>query len=120
MRVGILAEDDVGVVGQPLAGFDEAEVEVVHHQVDGATVGIADVTLVRVLAHVEVEAGVTVVVEGTKRFVVTNSQPKSICYTFNRKLFELLNIESIKHSLKGLISLKCLKSEYCLNGQRPV
>ena len=78
MRVGILAEDDVAVVGQPLAGFDEAEVEVVHHQVDGAAVGIAHKTLVAVLGHIEVEAGVTVVVEGTEGHVARGTEAKPL------------------------------------------
>lgn len=78
LGVGILGEDDVGVVGQPLAGFDEAEVEVVHHQVDGAAVGVAHVAFVGVAAHVEVEAGVAVVVEGTESHVARGTQAKPL------------------------------------------
>ena len=74
LRVGILGEDDVAIVGEPLAGVHKAQIQVVHHKVDGATVGIAHVTLVGVLAHVEVEAGVTIIVEGAKRLMSRRAQ----------------------------------------------
>ena len=74
LRVGILGEDDVGIVRQPLAGVHKAQVEVVHHQVNGAAVGIAHVTLVGVATHVEVQAGMPVVVKGAKRRMSRRAQ----------------------------------------------
>ncbi len=63
LRVGILGENDVRVICQPLAGVHKRELQVVHHQVNGAAMGIAHIALVGVLAHIEVQAGVPVVVE---------------------------------------------------------
>ena len=76
LRVGILGEDDVGIVGEPAAGIEEVLVQVVHHQVYRAAVGIAHVALVGVLAHVEVQAGVPVVVEGTEGHVAHGMEPE--------------------------------------------
>ena len=74
LRVGILGEDDVGIVCQPLAGVHKRELQVVHHQVNGAAVGIAHIALVGVAAHIEVEAGMPVVVEGAKRLMSRRAQ----------------------------------------------
>ena len=43
-----LREVDVEFFGEPKAGIVETEVRIVHHQVDGATTGITDVTAVAV------------------------------------------------------------------------
>ena len=43
-----LREVDVELLGEPKAGIIETEVRIVHHQVDGATPGITDVTAVAV------------------------------------------------------------------------
>ena len=89
MRVGILAEDDVAVVGQPLASVQEGLVEVVHHQVNRAAVGIAHKTLVGVLGHIEVEAGVTVVVEGTEGHMARGTEAKPLSNSLNGECSEL-------------------------------
>ena len=85
LRVGIVGEDDVAIVGEPLAGVDERELQVVHDKVDGAAVGVAHVAFVGVLADVEVEAGAAVVVERTERLMSRRAQPEALCNAFNRE-----------------------------------
>ena len=43
-----LREVDVELFGEPEAGIIETEVGIVHHQIDGATTGITNVTAVAV------------------------------------------------------------------------
>lgn len=88
LRVGILAEDDVGVAGQPAASVHKVLFQVLHHEVDGAAVGVADETFVRVAAHVEVEAGVTVVVKRAERHVACGLKAEPHGHSLNRKGFE--------------------------------
>ena len=57
------------MTSQPLAGVGEVFVEHLHGQVDGAAVGAAHEAAAGVAAGVEREAGVAVVVEGTKGLV---------------------------------------------------
>ena len=48
-----LREVDVEFFGEPEASVIETEVGIVHHQIDGATTGITDVTAVAVAAGAE-------------------------------------------------------------------
>jgi hypothetical protein len=93
LRVGILGEDDVAVVGQPLAGVLEAKMKVVHHQIYGAAVGIAHVAFVGVLAHVEVEAGMAVVVKRAKGHVTRGPEAKPLSNSLDGECSELLEFE---------------------------
>ena len=97
LRVGILGEDDVGIICQPAAGFHKAQVKVVHHQVNGAAMGIAHIALVGVLAHIEVQAGMPVVVEGAKRHVTGHGEAKPLSNSLNGECSELFKIKFIYH-----------------------
>ena len=66
--------------------------EVIHHQIDGAAVGIAHKALVAVAAHVEVEAGVTVVVEGTEGHVARGTEAKPLGHSLNGERPELAQL----------------------------
>ena len=66
--------------------------EVVHDKVYRAAMGITDVTLVRVLAHVEVEAGVTVVVEGTEGHVAHGTEAKPLSNSLDGECSELQKV----------------------------
>lgn len=79
--------------------------QVVHHQIDGTAMCIAHVTLVGVLAHVEVEAGVTVVVKRTEGHVAYRTEAKPLsnslvgeCYEFSRSVSVILDIEVFSFS----------------------
>ena len=98
LRVGILGEDDVTIVGEPLAGFDERELQVVHDKVDRASVGVAHVAFVGVLADVEVEAGVPVVVKGAQGHMTRGPEAKPLSNSLNGECSELFKIKFIYHS----------------------
>ena len=67
-------EDDVVLVGQPLAGFYERLAKTVHHKVDDTAVGIAYKALEGVLRNAEVKAWVGVVVKRAQASVTAHSQ----------------------------------------------
>ena len=77
---------------QPLTGFQKALVQKVHHEVYRASVDITHVTLIRILAHVEVEAGVTVVVEGTEGHVTHGTEAKPLSNSLYGECSELQKI----------------------------
>ena len=58
------------LVCEPLAGFLEVLAKYLHGKVDGAAMGIAHKALEGVLAYLEREAGMLVVVEGAEGFVL--------------------------------------------------
>ena len=76
LGVGMVGEDDVRVIGQPLAGFDKGELEAVHHQVDGTSMGFAHIAFEAVLADMEVEAWVTVVMKWALGLVTGDRKPQ--------------------------------------------
>ena len=89
--------NQVVLICQPLAGFDEAEVEVVHHQVNGATMSITDIALVAVAATVESEAGMLVSMERTECLMVAHLEPQGLSDLLDRQVLKLLNIETVHH-----------------------
>ena len=101
LRVGILGEDDVRVICQPLAGVHKRELQVVHHQVNGAAMGIANVTLVGVLAHIEVQAGMPVVVERAKRRMSVDREAKPLSNSLDGECSELFKIKFIYHMVNS-------------------
>ena len=62
--------------------------------------GIADVALVGVAAHVEVEAGVPVVVEGTEGEVAHGMEAKPLGYSLNWKGSKSLNVFFRNHKFE--------------------
>ena len=78
---------------EPLAGFEEVLVQILHHQVDDSTMGITDIALVAVLAAMESERRMIVRMERTERFVVAHGEPQGLSDLLYRQVLKLFNIE---------------------------
>ena len=110
MRVGIFTEDDIGIIREPLASFRKRLVQITHHKVNRPSRGITHVAFIRVAAHVEMEAGVTVVVKGTERHVAHGREAEPHGHSLDGERAEVFKIEFVYHCLMGLKGLKCLRS----------
>ena len=69
---------NIRAVGKPSAGFLEVLVQGVHHEVDGAAVGIADEATEGVATDVVGETGVMVVVEWAETLVTCDAKAKAL------------------------------------------
>lgn len=100
LRVGIFTEDDIGIIREPLASFRKRLVQITHHQVNRSSRGIAYVAFIRVAAHVEMEAGVTVVVKRAERHVAHGLKAEPHGHSLNRKGTEIQYVSFFDHSFQ--------------------
>lgn len=86
VEVALVEQEPAGC--EPLASFRKRLVQITHHQVNRPSRGITYVAFIRVAAHVEMEAGVTVVVKRAECHVACGLKAEPHGHSLNRKGFE--------------------------------
>jgi hypothetical protein len=76
-------KDDVVLVGQPSAGFEEGLAEDVHREVDGTSMGIAHKAFVHILSRIKGQGRVLVGMKRTERLVFLDLQPEPVGHSLD-------------------------------------
>lgn len=99
MRVSFdkLRNREVVIVSKPFAGIDEAIVEVFHHEIYRAAMGIANETTITILSAIKSQRWIGIVVKGTKSAMVRDCESQGLSDLLDRQVLKLLNIDLAKH-----------------------
>ena len=95
---GVFVEDDVRIVGQPLAGFEKRQMQVLHYQVDGSAIFATYIAAIAVFTDVEVQRRMTVVVKRTEADVPADAESQSLSDPLDGEVDKLLNLIVSDHT----------------------
>ena len=87
--------NQVVLICQPLASFQERLVEIPHHEVNNSSMSITNIALVAVAATVECEAGMLIRMERTQGLMVTYLEPQGLSDLLDWQVLKLLDIETV-------------------------
>lgn len=79
-------------ISQPSASLMKLEVLAVHHQVDGAPMRSANITMIVVMRLREMKTRMRIVMEGADGIVLPQPHSQCVCHLFDRQLSQFFYI----------------------------